>query len=174
MERACPSGRGPHDIAFSDDNRFAFVTNTAAGTVSLIDVRQLAKLSALPTGLRPTSVAFATRAGTAYVTHAGDGSIVSLDANRQQVVARLPAEPGLGRLKFAPGGRLGFVVHPEKNLIHIIDTATNQIVQTGDMAEGPDQVAFSHKLAYVRHRGSATVLMIPLGKWATPASRCQW
>ena len=159
-----PLGRGPHDITFSDDNRFAFVTNTAAGTVSLIDVRQLAKLSDLPTGLRPTSVAFATRAGTAYVTHAGDGSIVSIDANRQQVVARLTAEPGLGRLKFAPGGRLGFVVNPEKNLIHIIDTATNQIVQTGDMAEGPDQIAFSDKLAYVRHRGSATVLMIPLGE----------
>jgi hypothetical protein len=36
------------------------------------------------------------------------------------------------------------------------------VVQTVDVEEGPDQVAFSDELAYVRHRGSDSVLMIPL------------
>ena len=61
-----------------------------------------------------------------------------------------------------PGGRLAFVVHPAKNQVHILDSASNRIVQTADVEAEPDQVAFSEELAYVRHRGSEIVLMIPL------------
>jgi DNA-binding beta-propeller fold protein YncE len=157
-----PTGAGPHDIAFSADNRFAFITNAAAGTVSIIDVRQLAKLKELSTGRQPTSIALSPLANAVTVVHAGDGSIVVVDAERHEIVARLQAEPGLGPIKFAPGGRLGFVVHPEKKVVHILDAATNRLVQTGDVEEGPDQIAFSDKLAYVHHRDTATVLMIPL------------
>jgi YVTN family beta-propeller protein len=156
------TGAGPHDIVFSADNRFAFVTNTAAGTVSIIDVRQLAKIKDLPTGRQPTSIAFSALAHTVAVVHAGDGSIAVVDAERHEIVARLQAEPGLGPIKFAPGGRLGFVVHAEQKVVHIIDAATNRLVQTVDVEEGPDQIAFSDKLAYVHHRGTGTVLMIPL------------
>src|SRR5262249_43236635 len=35
------TGAGPHEIAFNDDDTIAFVANKAAGTVSLIDIRQL-------------------------------------------------------------------------------------------------------------------------------------
>jgi YVTN family beta-propeller protein len=157
-----PTGAGPHDIAFSADNRFAFVTNTAAGTVSIIDVRRLAKIKDLPTGRQPTSIAFSSLANTVAVVHAGDGSITVVDAERHEIVARLQAEPGLGPIKFAPGGRLGFVVHAEQNVVHILDAATNRLVQTAGVEDGPDQIAFSDKLAYVHHRGTGTVLMIPL------------
>jgi YVTN family beta-propeller protein len=159
-----PTGAGPHDIAFSADNRFAFVTNTAAGTVSIIDVRRLAKIKDLPTGQQPTSIAFSPLAHTVAVVHAGDGRIVVVDAERHEILARLQAEPGLGPIKFAPGGRLGFVVHAEQNVVHILDAATNRLVQTADVEEGPDQIAFSDNLAYVHHRGTGTVLMIPLDR----------
>ena len=35
-------------------------------------------------------------------------------------------------------------------------------MQSGPVESGPDQLAFSDKLAYMRHRGSPNVLMIPL------------
>jgi hypothetical protein len=85
-----------------------------------------------------------------------------IDGKKHDVVARMQAEPGLGQIKVAPGGRLGFVVNPEKDVVHIFDTATNRIVQTADVEDGPDQIAFSSELAYVRHRGSETILMVPL------------
>ena len=157
-----PTGRGPHDIAISNDNRFAFVTNRDEGTVSVIDIRKLQKIGDVTTGERPISVAFSAISRPAYVVNEGDGTIVAVDANKQEIAARMQAEPGLGPIKFAPGGRLGFVVNPEKDVIHILDAATNRIVQTGDVEDGPDQVAFSDELAYVRHRGSEIVLMIPL------------
>jgi YVTN family beta-propeller protein len=165
-----PLGRGPHDIAFSDDSRFAFITNRDAGTVSIVDVRRLAKAAEVATGRRPVSVAFSAQGKVAYVSDADDGTLVAIDGERRRVVARLAAEPGLGQIAFAPGGRYAFVVNSRADLVHIVDAASNRIVQTAKVEHGPDQVGFSTELAYVRHRDSETVLTIPLKAIGNPGS----
>ena len=156
------TGTGRHDIAFSDDSRFAFVTNSGQDTVSVIDVRTLKKRGDVQTGKTPVSIDFSTAAQMAYVTHAGDGTIAVVSGEKARVIRRLPAEPGLGQIRFSPRGRLGFVVNPDKDLVHILDAARDRIVQSGPVESGPDQIAFSDTLAYIRHRGSPNVLMIPL------------
>jgi YVTN family beta-propeller protein len=161
---ALPAGRGPHRLAFSADGRKAYVTNGAGGTVSVIEVATGRELRRLPAGRGPAAVAFSPLADAAYVASGADGLITVVDGSRDEVVATLAAEPGLGELRFAPGGRLGFLLNPEADLLHVIDAATRRIVQTGRMEKGPDQVVFSDTLAYIRHRGSETVLMVPLAK----------
>jgi YVTN family beta-propeller protein len=160
------TGQGGHDLALSDDSRFVFVTNEADGTVSVLDSGRLTKLRDVRVGDRPVSLAWSSQARAVYVATAGDGAVVAVDGQSPRPLARIaigpdPA-PGLGQIRFAPGGRLAFVVHPAKNAVHILDAASNRIVQTADVGKEPDQVAFSDELAYVRHRGSETVLMIPL------------
>jgi YVTN family beta-propeller protein len=159
------TGKGAHDLAFSDDSRFAFVTNETDGTASVVDTGRLAKLRDVKVGVRPVSLAWSTQAKAAYITTAGDvggSAIVAVDARSPKPVARMASTPGLGQIRFAPGGRLAFVVNPNENTIHIVDAASNRIIQTADVEKEPDQVAFSDELAYIRHRGSETVLMIPL------------
>jgi DNA-binding beta-propeller fold protein YncE len=156
-----PTGAGRHEIAFSDDSALAFVTNRDADTLSVVDVRALRKVKDVATGSKPVSVDWSAPAQRAYVTHEGDGAIVAVD-RQSAVAARMQAAPGLGQIRFAPGGRLGFAVNPRLDTLSIVDAATNRIVQTGTMRHGPDQVTFSDDLAYVRHLGSETVLMIPL------------
>ncbi|HKH43032.1 MAG TPA: YncE family protein, partial [Thermoanaerobaculia bacterium] len=56
------TGRGGHDLAFSDDSRFVFVTNEADATVSVIDVAQLAKVRDVRVGSRPVSIAWSSQA----------------------------------------------------------------------------------------------------------------
>ena len=157
-----PTGRGPHDIVVSDDNRFVFVMNAGADSISIIDVGTLRTLKEVLTGPQPTSIAWSTLAQSAYVAHAGDGSIVAVDGKQHEIVARMQAEPGLGQMKVAPGGRLGFVVNPTTNVVHIVDTARHRIVQTADVEHAPHKLAFSDTLLYVQHRDSPTVLMMPL------------
>jgi YVTN family beta-propeller protein len=157
-----PVGAGGHDLAFSDDSRFAFVTNEAAGTVSVIDVAKLAKLRDVPVGARPVSIAWSTLAKAAYVSTAGAGAVVAVDGTRPRPLARIASSPGLGQIRFAPGGRLAFVVQPNADAVHIVDVASNRLIQTAGVEAEPDQVAFSDELAYIRHRGSETVLTIPL------------
>jgi DNA-binding beta-propeller fold protein YncE len=164
-----PTGRGDlegHEIAFSGDSRFAFITNQAtnqaAGTVSVIDVRRLAKIRDLHTGPEPVSVAWTSLGAAAWVSHL-DGSLVAIDGEKPEPLARVQAEPGLGQIAFAPGGRYGFVVNPRADKVHILDASRNRLVQTAKVEKEPDQVTFSSELAYIRHRRSETVLMIPLG-----------
>lgn len=158
-----PTGRGSHDLVFSDDDRFAFVTNREDGTVTVIEVQKLEKVGEVATGEAPVSAAYSSTGRTLYVAHP-DGRITVVDGERHGVVARIQGEPGLERIRFAPDGRLAFAINPAENLIHIVDAATQRIVQTADVEPGPFDVAFSDELAYVLHRGSEIVLMIPLGE----------
>ncbi len=159
-----PTGNGRHEIAFSDDSRFAFVTNQDDGTVSVIDVRKLAKTRDVPIGSKPASIAFSKLAQAVYVSSSDGGTVTAISSTKHEVIARMKAEPGLGQIKFAPGDRLGFVVNTATNTVYILDAALNRIVQKAAVEKGPDQLAFTSNLAYVRHRDSEIVLMIPLNE----------
>ena len=55
----------------------------------------------------------------------------------------------------------------------MLDPASNRIVQQTTVDEGPNAVAFSDEFAYIRHRGSANVVMVSLktaGKEGAPLS----
>jgi YVTN family beta-propeller protein len=156
------TGKGGHDLVISDDSRSVFVTNEGEGTVSVIDVAKLAEVRDVPTGGKPVSIAWSALAKAAYVVDTQGGTITALNAASPKPLASIKAGPGIGRIRFAPGGRLAFVVHPNEDTVHLIDAASNRLVQTADVEDEPDQVAFSDELAYVRHKGSEIVLMIPL------------
>jgi YVTN family beta-propeller protein len=156
-----PTAPGPHDLAVSDDSSWVFVTSAAAGTVTVVDARTLRSEATLRTGSRPVSAAYSPLARMAYIAHE-DGTIAVVDPAQRRVVAGMKAEPGLGPIQFAPGGRYALAVNPKANLAHVVDASANRVVQTCDTRAGPDEVAFSEELAYVRHRGSEMVMMIPL------------
>jgi DNA-binding beta-propeller fold protein YncE len=158
------TGKGQHEIAFSDDSRFAFVTNEEARTISVIDVRKLIKIKDISIGSKPTSIAFSKLAQAAYVSSNDGGTITVISSPKHEVAAQIKLEPGLGQIKFAPGDRLGFIVNTATNTVNILDVALNRIIQKAAAEKGPDQLAFSSKLAYIRQRDSEIVLMIPLNE----------
>jgi len=162
------TGPGQHEIAFSDDNLRAFVTNRDAGSLTIIDVQKLAKLRQLDTGKLPASIAYSPISKAAYVSNEGDGTIAVVDGSRMEIVSTIQAKPGLGMIRFAPGGRLGFVINSKASVVQILDAATNRIVQTGDVPKEPDQIAFTDNLAYVRSKWSTDVQMIPLTQVGKP------
>ena len=156
-----PTGPGEHTIAFSADDHWAAVTNSANGTISLIDSHSK-KVRTIHSGGEPVSVAFSSLSKMFYVSNHKEGSVVAIEPESGRQAARVQVEPGLGQIKFAPGGRLGFVVDPETKLLYILDSSDNQLFQTARMDGGPDQVVFSDQLAYVRQRNSESVMVVPL------------
>lgn len=161
---AIPVGAGPHDLAISGDDRYVFASGRDSGSVSVIDVRTLSEIRRVETCKQPVSIAWSEPAGAAFVACQGDGAIVSVSSDPERPLVKLQAEPGLAQIRFSPDGRLGFVPNPKKNLVHIVDAAGPRIVQSPEVESEPDQVAFSKGIAYVRHRGSETILMIPLSQ----------
>ncbi|MDD5763347.1 MAG: cytochrome D1 domain-containing protein, partial [bacterium] len=71
------TGKGHHEIAFSPDDRYAYVTNRAGGTVSVIDIRQRKKIRDVAIGGIPISLGYSKLARALYVAD-GAGGIVSV------------------------------------------------------------------------------------------------
>lgn len=153
-------GAGTHALAVDPDGRHVFAT--AGGGVAVVDTRAPERLQLVPTGGAPTTLAHSSAAGFAYAGDPASGDVVAVDPARAQPVARFTAEPGFTQVRFAPGGRLGFLPNPERDIVQVFDAAHNRLVRTIDVKGAPDQVTFSDHLAYVRRRGSETVVMIPL------------
>ena len=167
------TGAGWHEITFSSDSHFAFVTNGLSNNLTVIDIANLEKIKDVPTGITPTSIAWSSLANAVYVGHKQEGQIAVVDGQNHNLLSTIQAESGIEQIAFPPNGRYGFVVNPLEDIVHIVDAVNNQIVQTADVEDQPEQINFSDELAYVRHRGSEIVLMIPLTSVGVPNTPVQ-
>ncbi|HEY0084112.1 MAG TPA: cytochrome D1 domain-containing protein, partial [Pyrinomonadaceae bacterium] len=89
------TGAGHHEIAFGGDDRLAFITNRADGTLSIVEVARLAKVKDLKTGVHPSSLAFSPLGRAVYVAHEGDGGVAVVDAVGHTITQTIPARPGV-------------------------------------------------------------------------------
>ena len=157
-----PTGGGHHEFSFTEDSRFAYVSNSDAGTVTVIDIGQLKKVKDLKTGRHPVSMAYSELSKSVYVAHEGDGAVVAIDGKRHEISGRMQLEPGLKVLRLAPGGRWGFVANALTSTVSVFDASGTTVTYTGQIGKGPDHISFSQEFAYVRSRGTAEVTLIAL------------
>jgi DNA-binding beta-propeller fold protein YncE len=173
LMKLIPLGKGPHDVAFSSDNRFAFITSKEAGSIAVIDISRLKVLRELKISGQPFQIGFSPIAQSAYAIDSEHGVIFAISANRQEIASQIHAEPGLTQISFPGDGHLGFVLNPDKGKVHILDVARNQIIQTAAIDKTPTEISFSDQLAYVLRKDTELVEVIPLervGKPDTPVS----
>ena len=172
------TGIGHHEIAFTEDSRYAFVTNSGEGTLSVIDVTGLAKALDLKVGEDPVSLAYSRLSKSLYVASGGSGSVTVVDGKSHQVLQTLAMEPGLRVVRITPDGRHVFVANSRTNRFRIGDAATSAVVEELEMEREPDQIAFTEKFAYIRCKGSEVVILVSLrqvGQGSPPAvSRIQY
>ncbi len=168
------TGPGHHEIAFTDDDRLAFVTNKQSGTLSLIDIRKLAVLKNLKVGSQPAAIAFSTLSQTAYVASEGDGTIAAISAAKEDVVARIPTAPGLNAISIPASGRYGVALNRANSTAYSFDLSSNRVVQTIPVGPGSDQLSFTKQFAYVRASGSEFVTMINLANIGKEANVTQF
>jgi YVTN family beta-propeller protein len=178
-----PVGAGPHFLAFSGDGSFVFVTNRAAGTVTVVDAAAPRVAATVHTGDAPVDVAWSARVRAAFVANQGDGTVTVVDPARGAAVGRITFTPGIRTIRFAPeadphaghsmamgdegdqlapGGRLAFVLNPAAGTMDIYDVVARRLVRTLSGSPQADQIAFTAQFAYVRAAGTPSVAMIPL------------
>jgi YVTN family beta-propeller protein len=158
-----PTGAGHHEIAFSEDSLFAFVTNRDADSLSIIDVQSLRKVKELATGRTPLAVAFSDLGGAAYVA-AQDGTIAVVDGEKLELVHRLETGGGLEAFRLDPSGRWGFAANAVRNRVDVLDISNGSIAHRLEVGERPHQFAFTATYAYVRHLDTADVTLVPLAQ----------
>ena len=153
-------GPAPHRLVADRDLHRVYVADGAGG-LAVVDARSFEVLARHQLPANPTGLAYSSLADAAYAL-TSDGTLTVVDGSEATVRSRITIGEGTSSIAFAPGERLAFVTRPEVDEVHIIDAALDRVIQTADVEAGPDQVAFSDHLAYVRHRDSEIVLMIPL------------
>jgi YVTN family beta-propeller protein len=160
------TGAGRHDTVVSSDNRFAFVSNRESGTVSIIDVRKLEKITDVKVGPGPVSLALSELSKAIYAVSESDGSVAVIDA-QGQLLTRMKAKPGSRLIRFAPGGRYGFVINTNGSTVNIFDAASNRMLHEVKVGKAPDQIIFSNTFAFIRSLETESVNMIRLATIGT-------
>jgi YVTN family beta-propeller protein len=157
------TGKGHHEIAFSEDSRHAFVSNRDSGTVTVFDVATLGKLQDLATGPRPISLALSPLSKALYVADGEAGTISVIDAHSLKPRKVIQARRGLGPVRFTLDGRYAFALNTLENTATVIDAGSDEVVHDITVAAEPYQVTFTRTFAYVRGLASETVTMVNLG-----------
>ncbi len=160
------TGAGRHDIVVTTDNRFAFVSNRESGTVSIVDVRKLEKITDVKVGPGPVSLALSELSKAIYAVSETDGSVAVIDS-QGQLLTRMKAKPGSRVIRFAPGGRYGFVVNTHEGIVNIFDAASNHMLHEVKVGKAPDQIIFSKTFAFIRSLETESVNMIRLATIGT-------
>lgn len=164
VQKKIVTGPGSHDLILDRDARKLFVSNSEAGTVSVVDVRSLAKTKDIVTGSRPIAMTYSAMAQMILVADHATGNISSIDVAEGKLLKHMKADKGLRQVEFAPGGRLAMAISPETRGLFIIDAARNRIIQSGVLKHTPTQISYSDTLGYIMHANSDQVLTAPLNQ----------
>lgn len=159
-----PTGVGHHEIAFSEDDRYAFVTNRDGGTVTVIDVQKLSKVTDIETGEKPIAVAYSPLGQAIYVADGKDGVISVVDPRTLQIRTRIQVEPGVGPLRFSKDGRWGLAVNPVTDKVYVVDASSDSLQHSIETGKQPFHVSFTRNYGYVRSLGTQDVALIPLSE----------
>ncbi|MCO7595598.1 MULTISPECIES: cytochrome D1 [Pseudomonas] len=157
------TGSGHHEIAFSADSRYAFVSNRDAGTLSVIDAAEMRLVKTLEVGPHPLSVAYSALSQAVYVVDGKEGTVQVIDARSHQLRHTVKASQGLGPMRFSGDGRYGVVLNTLENQAVVIDASNDRLIHRIPVAAEPYQLVFTKGYAYVRGLASPKVSMINLG-----------
>ncbi|MGA9663774.1 MAG: cytochrome D1 domain-containing protein [Pseudomonas alloputida] len=156
------TGTGHHEIAFSADSRYAYVSNRDNGTLSVIDIPEMRLAKTIKVGPHPLSVSYSALSQAVYVVDGEEGSVRVFDARSHQLRHTVQAEQGLGPMRFSQDGRYGIVLNTLENQALVIDASTDKLIHHVPVAAEPYQLTFTKGYAYVRGLASPRVSMINL------------
>ena len=157
-------GEGLHYFAFTPDSRFAYVANSIGDTVSAIDTLSLTKVSDIKVGRTPVPIAASSASGMIYVASINGGDVRVINPAGHKDVKTIPLKRGIVAMKFDATGRYLFAVNQVESTLTVIDASTNEVIATGPVVKGPDQITFTSRYAYVRGTETEKFSLIDLNE----------
>jgi YVTN family beta-propeller protein len=157
-------GEGLHQIAFTSDSRFAYVTNSSSDSVTAIDTTSLTKVADIKAGRTPAPIAAGSASGSIYVAAINEGEVSVINPTGQKVTKTIPLKRGVVALRFDPSGRYAYAVNQVDSTVTVIDASTNEVIASGPVVKGPDQINFTERFAYVRGTETEKFSLIDLNE----------
>lgn len=151
-----PAGRHPGHVVADAGARRAFVTDSEADALLVIDLSEERVRAAVPVGVYPHGLRLSPDGREVWVANVKDGTVAVVDAARAEVVARIEAGPAPVQVGFVPDGSRVFVSLRDANAVAEIDTATRRVVRRIAVGSGPVQVFATPdgRFVYVANEGA--------------------
>lgn len=140
--------RNPAGIAFAPDGTQTYVSNQAAGTLSVIDTAARVNVASVdlgPAGSYPTGVAVTPDGGRVYVAGNASGTVLSVDPAARRLASvpiRLPSWGMPYGVALTPDGSKLYVTASGSDEVSVVDTATDSAFPTTiQVGRNPTSVA---------------------------------
>jgi YVTN family beta-propeller protein len=101
---------------------YAYVTNRAAGSVSVIDTATNAVTETVPVNRFPSGVAVTPDGRHVYVTNVGSGTVSVLDTATNAISATLPVGASPTDVAISPDGHSAYVADRDSGTVAVIHT----------------------------------------------------
>jgi YVTN family beta-propeller protein len=161
----------PHDFPQYPANyrEYAYVTNGASNTVTVLDLVNLRRDREFPVGDDPSGVAISRTRNEVYVVNSGsgpaNGSVSVIDAQTNAVVATIPVHRKPYFIDVSADGHRGYVANSGSNNVSVLDLDTRKPIATIGVGEAPGLARISpdNQTLVVTNRigGSVTVVDAP-------------
>lgn len=148
-------GSHPAHIEFTDNGKYAVVTNNEDHNISVIDMEKIEVVNTVETGKGPHGFRISKDSKKIYIANMGEDtvSVISLETMTEEKkieVGQTPVTTGI-----TSDGKTLVVSLNSENKLAIVDLTTN-IIEKVQVGEGPAQVYIdvTDQYAYVANQGS--------------------
>lgn len=158
----------PHDFPQYPANyrEYAYVTNSASNTVTVLDVVNIRVDRELAVGANPVALAASTTRNEIYVVNSGtsvtQGSLSIIDAERNSVIATVQLHRQPASIFLDPEGKLAYIANSGSNSISVIDLKARRETAQFGTGEQPSAavLAADGKTLLVTNRGANSVALL--------------
>jgi YVTN family beta-propeller protein len=171
---AAPGEAAPHDLSLVFDNEcvlrapqsLLYVTNTAAGTLSVLDRTTLGAIASVVVGSFAEGLAITPGGMEVYVVAAGPDRVTVIETATNTPVATIGVGSDPIAVAITPDGTRAYVLNRTGSSVSVISTATHGVIATISVAAQPTGIAITPDgtAAYIAHNISPSqVSKIDLG-----------
>ncbi len=140
-------------------HEFAYVSNGADNTVTVLDLVYLRRDRTLPVGRQPTGLAVNPLRNEVYVANAGSDSLTVIDAETNTVVRTIGVHRTPYSVAVAPDGKRAYVANSGSNTVSVLDLDRRREIAVAATGEAPGvvRVAPDNRSLVVSNRAAGSL-----------------
>lgn len=155
----------PVEIIYSDDSKFAYVTNFDKSAVMKLDLATEEAVKTIPVGANPKVLHFTPNRRYIYVSNWSSNSVSVIDAVKDSVIGTIKVGRNPRGLAFTPDGKFCYVCNfdTRSNSISVIDCDSMKVIkEIRGLRSNPRHIAVSldGRFAYASLYGTGKVIVI--------------
>jgi len=124
-------------------HEFAYVSNGASNTVTVLDLVNLRQDRVLQVGRQPSGMAVNPVRDEVYAVNSSSDSVSVIDATTNRVTATIGVQRSPYFIAIAPDGKRGYVANSASNTVSVLDLDKRRQIGVASTGEGPGMAKVS-------------------------------